>query len=267
MRRPRRIALALALLAMPVAAATAAPPATALRVFAAASLTEAFGEIAKSFEAAHPGVHVELNLAGSQALAAQLAQGAAADVFASADERTMDEVRGRGGLEGDPAMFAGNKLCVIVPRTNPARIAGLADLARRGIKLVFAADAVPAGHYAREMFERLGRRDDLPADYTRRVLANVVSEEENVRSVAGKVQLGEADAGVVYVTDVTPALARYVRTLAVPDSANVLARYPLAAVAETRHTELAHAFVVAVLSPGGQRALARRGFIPAASLP
>jgi molybdate transport system substrate-binding protein len=263
----RRFGFVLALLVFPFTAIAAAPPKTHVRVFAAASLTEAFSEIAKSFEASHPGVHVELNLAGSQVLAAQLAQGAAADVFASADDRTMSEVKGRGSIDGESAVFAGNKLTVIVPRMNPARIAGLPDLARRGVKLVIAADAVPAGHYAREMFDRLGRRDDFPADYARRALANVVSEEENVRVVAGKVQLGEADAGVVYRTDVTPALARYVRALAVPDSANVLAHCPIATVAGARHAELARGFVEAVLSPEGQRALERRGFIPVAALP
>ncbi|NOT33157.1 MAG: molybdate ABC transporter substrate-binding protein [Candidatus Eisenbacteria bacterium] len=242
-------------------------PRNALRVFAAASLAESFGELARHFEDVNPAVRVQLNLAGSQQLAAQLEQGAIADVFASADERWMDHVRQVGLVMGTPAHFARNRLVVIVPRTNPARIARLQDLARRGIKLVMGAESVPVGRYGREMLRNLASVTGFDPDFARRVLANVVSEEENVKAVVGKVQLGEADAGIVYRSDVTPALSRFVRTFEIPDSANVLTLYPIAVLAGTRAPELSRAFVELVRSPEGQRILAERGMIPVVAAP
>src|SRR6266540_2943795 len=181
--------------------------ATALHVFAAASLAEAFEQIAREFERAHPEARVQLNLAGSQQLATQIEQGAAADVFASADRRWMDYLVERGRVAGEPAVFARNRLVVIVPRTKPARIGRLQDLARPGVKLVLGAEAVPVGKYSREVLQNLSRSEAFDAAFARRVLANVVSEEENVKSVVGKVQLGEADAGLCYRSDVTRAVA------------------------------------------------------------
>jgi molybdate transport system substrate-binding protein len=254
------------MLAFPAAHAAGRPEQT-LRVFAAASLADAFREIATAFEREHPGLRVQLNLAGSQQLASQLANGAAADVFASADARWMSDVRDQSLLNGEPRVFAHNRLVVILPRTNPARIDRLHDLARRGIKLVVGADAVPVGRYSREMLQNLSRLDGFDPDYARRVMANVVSEEENVKSVVGKVQLGEADAGIVYRSDVTPALARYVRALEIPGPANVLASYPIAVLAGARMPDDARAFVALVLSPSGQSVLQRRGLIPATGTP
>jgi len=268
-RAPRaaRAVLACALaLALPAGAPAAEPPAP-LRVSAAASLAEAFTEIARGFERSHPGVAVRLNLAGSQQLAAQLEHGAVADVFASADERWMEHVAARGLLAGEARTFARNRLVVIVPRTNPARIGGLQDLARRGVKLVLGADAVPVGRYAREALERLAGSEGFERDFARRVLANVVSEEENVRAVVGKVQLGEADAGIVYRSDVPPALERLVRSFELPEPADVIARYRIAVLAGSPRPEAARAFVERVLSREGQAALARRGLLPAAAGP
>ena len=261
--RPARIlaviGLLLALIAVQIVA-DCSP--TTLRVFAAASLSDAFGEIKSQFEKAHPGIVVQLNLAGSQQLALQLEQGGAADVFASADVRWMDHVRERSLLEGDAVDFARNRLIVIVPRTNPARIGRLQDLARRGTKLVIGAEAVPVGRYSREMLVKLSRTEGFDPDFARRTLANVVSEEENVKSVVGKVQLGEADAGIVYGSDVSPSLGRYVRTFEIPDSANVLATYPIAVTRNSRLPEASREFVALVLSPAGQKALQQRGLIP-----
>ena len=256
-------ALALGLLSNPLArdrarAAASSPP---LRVFAAASLADAFTELGREFERTHPGTAVQLSLAGSQQLATQLEQGARADVFASADERWMEHVKERRLLAGGAQVFARNRLVVIVPRTNPARIGRLQDLARRGIKLVIGAGAVPVGRYSRRMLQELGRTEGFDTDFAQRVLANVVSEEENVKSVAGKVQLGEADAGIVYRSDVTPALSRFVRTLEVPETANVLAAYPIAVLAAAASPDAAREFVALVLSPAGQRILARRGLV------
>ena len=240
---------------------------SALRVFAAASLADAFGEIGARFEKAHPGVSVALNLAGSQQLATQLEHGAAADVFASADQRWMDYARERSLIEGEAQVFARNRLVAILPRTNPARIGRLQDLARRGVKLVIGAEAVPVGRYSRDVLQSLSKSEGFDADFARRVLANVVSEEENVKSVVGKVQLGEADAGIVYRSDVTPALARFVRRLEIPASANVLATYPIAVVKGSSRADLARDFIALVLSADGQRVLEGRGLIPAASAP
>jgi molybdate transport system substrate-binding protein len=261
-----RAALAASLLALlfaagPAAEAFAARPASTLRVFAAASLADAFRELADGFEKSHAGASVQLNLAGSQQLASQLEHGAAADVFASADERWMAHVRERGLLAGEASVFARNRLVVIVPRSNPARIGRLQDLARRGVKLVLGAEAVPVGRYAREMLENLARAEGFERDYARRTLANVVSAEENVKSVVGKVQLGEADAGIVYRSDVSPALARYVRSFEIPDSANVLASYSIGVLRGAPLPGPAAEFVALVLSPAGQRVLERRGLI------
>ncbi|HTM58511.1 MAG TPA: molybdate ABC transporter substrate-binding protein [Candidatus Udaeobacter sp.] len=241
-----------------------AAPKSEFQVFAAASLSGAFTEIARDIEKRHPGLKVRLNLAGSQQLAAQIEQGAAADVFASADDRWMAYAREHRLIDGEPSTFVRNRLVVIVPRTNPARIRRLQDLARGGTKFLIGADAVPVGHYTRTMLANLARDPAFGADYSRRVLANVVSEEENVKAIAAKIQLGEADAGVVYRSDAT-GLARLVSTLEVPESANVLASYPIAVVAHAPSPELAREFIERVLSPAGQKILERWGFIPVAA--
>jgi len=263
-----RVALgALVSLVLVGVSAEAKGPSPALRVFAAASLADAFREIAREFERAHPGLSVQLNLAGSNQLAAQLEQGAMGDVFASADQRWMDHVGSLSLIAGQPALFARNRLIVCVPRTNPARIERLQDLARPGVKVVIGAQAVPVGAYSRVALDKLGRTQGFPRDFARRVLANVVSEEENVKSVVGKVQLGEADAGLVYRSDVTRALARFVRVFEIPDSANVIASYPIAVVKDAPEPAAAQAFVALVLSPEGQGILRRHGLIPAAEGP
>ena len=147
-------------------------------VFAAASLTEAFNELGQRFEAEHPGTRVRFNYAGSQQLVLQLQHGADADVFASADERWMRKAQEDSLIAGPPTLFARNRLVVIVPAGNPARVAALPDLARRGLKIVLAAEAVPAGRYTRQALDRLSGATGFPVDYAPRVLANVVSEEE-----------------------------------------------------------------------------------------
>ena len=259
------------LLPLLVALATLAPlPAHAaarakLSVFAAASLTDAFSEIARAFESRHPDIEVQLNFAGSQQLVAQLEQGAGADVFASADDRWMGYARDRGLLSGAPTSFTRNQLVLIVPKFNPARIKKLQDLQRSGIKFVICTNAVPVGHYARQVLNNLSGLPGFDPHYAQRVLANVVSEEENVKSVATKVQLGEADAGFVYRSDVTPGLARYVHTIPIPDEANVIASYPIATVARTARLADARAFVDLVLSDEGQHVLTRWGFMPVAT--
>lgn len=249
-----------------VSLARAHGPDRTLTVFAAASLTEAFTELGDSLHARNPGVSVHFNFAGSQLLALQLTEGADADVFAAADARWMRAVADS-GLVQDPRPFAHNRLVVILPATNPARIATLPDLARPGVKIVLAGDAVPAGRYAREVVAKLGGLAGFPPAYGPHVLGNVVSEEENVRAVVAKVRLGEADAGIVYTSDVAAAATPKLRTLEIPESANVLATYPIAVLRRSRNPAVARDFVTLVLSPAGQHVLARHGLVPIAGQP
>ena len=234
-----------------------------LIVFAAASLTDAFTTLGRRYEKAHPGVRVAFDFAGSQQLAARLEQGAVADVFASADTRWMEFVKRKGLLTNDAQRFARNQLVLIVPRTNPARLDCLQDLERPGVKLVLCSDAVPAGRYARQALRNLGAggAKGFSGDYPTHVLANVVSEEENVRAVVGKVVLGEADAGFVYRSDVTANSARYVKVIEIPSAANVVAEYPLAVLKDAPRPRDAQAFVDLVLSEEGQRILRSAGFL------
>jgi molybdate transport system substrate-binding protein len=270
MRRRLGVALPaiLALLAPLVSrAAVPAGAPTTLRVFAAASLARPFADLAKAFEAAHAGCHVEYVFAGSQQLVAQLQQGAAGDVLATADTHTMDGAHEAGLLAGEAATFVRNRLVLIVPASNPARIRSWRDLGRRGIKLVIGADAVPVGHYAREVLLRLSKQSGAGDDWLRRANASVVSEEENVKAVLAKVQLGEADAGFVYRSDVAPSLARYVKLVAFPDDANVIATYSIATLAHAQQPELAKAFTEWIVTSEAQGVLTRNGFLPAQPAP
>jgi molybdate transport system substrate-binding protein len=244
-------------------AAPASPPAAPLNVYAAASLTEAFTELGRMLERDHAGLTVRFNFAGSQQLAAQIEQGAPADVFASADQRWMQYVIEKGRVDGEPAVFARNRLVLIVPRSNPARIGKLQDLARSGTKLVVAAEAVPAGKYSRELLPKLAAAPGFPPDYDRRVLANVVSQEETVKNVVAKVQLGEADAGFVYRSDVTPAVAGSVRVFDIPEQYNVIASYPIAMLKGAPNAEAGRWFLALVASEQGQQVLRRHGLMPA----
>jgi len=233
-----------------------------LTVFAAASLTDAFTLLGRVLEQRNPGLHVTMNFAGSQQLAQQIDQGAKADVFASADQRWMDYMRDHGVIEGAPQVFVRNLLVVIVPQSNPGRIARLQDLSRPGVKFVINAGAVPAGKYSREALANLNAAPGFPPDYVQQVLRNVVSEEDNVKSVVTKVQLGEADAGMVYRSDVTPAVAGKLRVIDIPGKYNVLASYPIALVKNAPNPDAGHQFIDLVLSPVGQRVLADQNFIP-----
>ncbi len=250
--------------ARPAAGAGSGPAAGGtLTVFAAASLTDAFARLARDFERAHPGVAVRLSFAGSQQLAAQIEAGAKADVFVAADDRSMARLDAASRLEPPVRNVARNRLAVIVPATNPARIERLDQLARPGVKLVLCASNVPAGRYARDLFARLERAGVLSQGGAARVLANVVSEEDNVRSVLGKVRLGEADAGVVYRSDLGAGGHDRPREVAVPDSLNPMAAYPIAVVRDTREPDLARAFVTYACGEEGLRTLMSQGFLPA----
>jgi molybdate transport system substrate-binding protein len=248
----------IALLALP----TAAQPAQVVTVFAAASLTSAFEQIALDFEAAYPGVDVVFSFAGSSALATQISEGAPADVFASADMRQMQAAADSGRITAAPVIFAHNRLAIITPADNPAGISTFRDLAAPGLRLVLAAPGVPVRVYTDEMLARASAMRQIGPAFSEAVLANVVSEEDNVRQVAVKVQLGEADAGVVYTSDAAlePAL---LRLIAIPRMINPRASYPIAPLADSAQPELAAAFIAAVLSAQGQAVLAGFGFEPA----
>jgi molybdate transport system substrate-binding protein len=242
-------------------------PSREITVYSAASLTEAFQELATLMEQDSAPTRVRYNFAGSQQLAVQLEQGARADVFASADQRWMDYVQERGLTVGAPRVFAHNRLVVILPRSNPAVIQRLQDLAREGVKLVMGAEAGPVGRYSREMLRRLERSPGYPPGYRDEVLSNVVSREENVKSVLAKVQLAEADVGVVYRSDVTARVAASLTLLEIPDNANVVASYPVAVLDGPGDRDAAKAFVALLLGPGGRRILARHGLAPVEATP
>ncbi len=218
--------------------------ADAATVFAAASLTEAFREIAP---------RAVFNFAGSDRLAFQIAQGAPADVFASASARYADELRAK-GLVLAPRVFATNRVVVIVPRANPAGIHTVGDLATPGVRLVIGDPEVPIGSYSRRALSRLG----LDA-----ALGNVVSNEQDVKAVVAKVALAEADAGLAYLTDVAPVADR-VTAIPLPASAQPVVEYAVAVVRGTRHRAAADAFVRRLFAAPGRAALARAGFGPPA---
>jgi len=234
-----------------------------LTVFAAASLTDSLEALAAEFESAHPGVDVVLSFGASQALRAQIQDGAQADVFASANR---DEIKALvdAGLVDETAtpIFARNRLVVVLPANNPAGVISLQDLARPGVHLVVADPAVPAGKYTQRMLDSIGRDAAWGGAFRNAVLDNVVSQEVTVRAVLAKVEIGEADAGIVYASDASQALGLI--RLDLPAEHNPVAEYPLAALRESPHLALAQEFVNFVLSPAGQRVMEAHGFLPAA---
>jgi len=234
-----------------------------LAVFAAASLAAPFTQIGDDLMAAHPGLTITFQFAGSSTLVTQLAEGADADVFASAGPAPMDKAIATGVIAAAPQVFTHNRLAIAVPRDNPASIASLADLGRDGVTLVVGIADLPAGAYARQIVcAAAGDVATYGDDFAARVAANVVSEEENVKAVLAKVRLGEADAGIVYTTDIDAAAADDVLLIEIPAAVNVVAPYPIAPVAGG-DADLAAAFIAYLLGPAGQATLADHGFEPA----
>jgi molybdate transport system substrate-binding protein len=268
MKPPWRIWRVLLALSMLLPACSAALPnagdaSQSLVVFAAASLNDALQELAKQFQAANPGVAVVFNFAGSQQLAHQLGQGAAADVFASANQAQMQAAIKAGRVvSGTQQIFAGNRLVVVTPVDNPAKLTSLQDLTKPGVKVVLAAKEVPVGGYALHFLEKASASAQFAAGYDAAVLANVVSYEENVKAVLSKVVLGEADAGIVYASDILQDVSDAVLRIPIPDELNTPAAYVIAPVADAPHPEMARRFLELVLSPAGQALLASRGFVP-----
>ncbi len=231
-----------------------------MTVFAAASLTDAFEDVKTDLESAHPGLAITYNFAGSQALVTQLSEGAAADVFASANNAQMTAAEENGSISGEPVTFVHNELAIVTPADNPAGIESAADLGDDGLRLVLAQAEVPVGRYSRESVCMMGGDTAFGDDYANRVAANVVSEEEDVRDVLAKVQLGEADAGIVYVSDADIA-GDDVTLIEIPAEFNVIATYPIATVTGG-DAALGDAFVAYILGPEGQSTLEEFGFTP-----
>lgn len=218
-------------------------------VFAAASLTESFRALAEAFDATASGTKTTLVFAGSHTLATQLVEGARADVFVSADRHQMERVE---ALAEAPVPFATNRLVILAPKENPARITTPADLAAPGVCVVLAHPDCPAGAYGRHLLGALGLREAVEA--------NVVSREETVKGVVGKVLLGEADGGIVYATDVTPEIARETVTIEFPSAGADRPVYHAAPLRDAPNRAGADAFVRFLLSGAGGEILASFGF-------
>jgi len=223
------------------------PVTGSINVFAAASLTAAFKEEGTAFQAKHANASVVFNLAGSASLVTSIDNGAPADVFASADLPNMQKVVAAGNAIGQPANFASNRLQIVVAAGNPKGIKGLADLANAGTVLILCAPAVPCGNYANQALTKAG------------VKVTPKSQEQDVNAVISKVSQGEADAGIVYVTDVKAA-GQKVQGVDIPDDQNVIASYPIATVKGGANSKGGQAFIDFLLSAAGQAVLANYGF-------
>lgn len=233
---------------------TAAPAAEAtvsggVTVFAAASLTDAFTEIGAAFSAANPGATATFNFAASSALVQQITEGAPADIYASADRPNMQKLVDAGVNATEPEVFATNELAIVVAPGNPKGIATLADLANPDVALVLCAEQVPCGRFAIEILTHAG------------VAATPKSLEENVRAVLTKVELGEADAGIVYVTDVLSSGDK-AEGVEIPPDQNVVAEYPIAVTKEAGNPDTAATFMAFVTGPEGRAILETYGFGP-----
>jgi molybdate transport system substrate-binding protein len=233
-----------------------------LTILAASSLTDAFGELGNTFEEQHQGVEVKQSFGASSDLLAQIQQGAPADVFASAAEEEMDTAKKDGLVSGTPQVFVKNREVIMVPRDNPANINSLEDMARPDIKLVLAANDVPAADYALEI---LGKADkEYGPDFKKDVLSNVVSREVDVRASVNRVVVGDADATFGYASDYTPDIRDKVKVIPIPPDLNIIATYPIASLKDAKDPELAKEWVDLVTSEEGQKVLEKWNFEPAA---
>ena len=258
MRRLATGALALVCLSLISAPARPAIQQT-ITVFAAASLNHAFTQLAERFKMEHPGVAVKLNFDGSQIIETQIANGAPADVFASADPIAMKKAV-EAGLVDAPVNFAGNKLVGVV-RFDAGAIYSLRDFTQDGLKLVICVETSPCGRYTRTALDKMSADPHYWKDYGKQVMHNVASQEMNVESVFAKVKLGAADAGFVYASDAQQAGPTQYATYPVPDEDQERITYPIAVVKSTANAALAREFVEYVLSTDGQLVLTTNGFV------
>ncbi len=266
MRAAFALALATVLVAAACSGATSTPgggggaSASELTVFGAASLKGVFAKAKTAYEAGHPDIRLTVSTDSSAALETQIEQGAPADVFLSADTANPRKLVDKGLADGPAHAFATNLLIVIVPAANPAAIKSPLDLARPGIKIVAAGEAVPISKYAAQLIANLARQLGYPADFAARYASNVVSHEDNVGGVVAKVELGEADAGIVYRTDASASTK--VATVPIPPEANVPATYAGVVVKASPHLPAARAFLDWLVRTDGQALLGTFGFLP-----
>jgi molybdate transport system substrate-binding protein len=234
-----------------------------LTVFGAASLKGVLEQAKTAYESANPGTTLTISTDSSSALETQIEQGAPADVFLSADTTNPQKLVDRGFAGGDAVVFAGNELTVIVPADNPGGVSTPFDLAKPGLKVIAAGDEVPITTYATQVVDNLAKEPGAPAHFAAAYAANVASKEDNVKAVVTKVELGEGDAGIVYVTDA--AASDKIKTVDVPDSANVQATYAGVVVKASPNADAASKFLDWFAGPDGQAILSSFGFLPPSS--
>lgn len=233
-----------------------------LTILAATSLTDAFGELAETFEKQNPGTEIRTSFGASSDLLAQIQQGAPADVFASAAEEEMNTAVKDGLVTGEPQIFVKNREVVMVPRANPANIRSFRDVETPGTRLVLAEDGVPAADYVLEILDKADK--EYGAGFKKDVLSNVVSREADVRASVNRVTVGDADAAFGYASDYTPDIREKVEVVKIPPDLNIVATYPVAALKDAKSPTLASRWVDLVTSEEGQRVLEQWGFEPAA---
>ena len=251
--------------ASPVATPTSTPvPPTAapveLTIYAAASLKGVLEAAKTAYEAANSGVTLVVSTDSSAALETKIEEGAPADIFLSADTSNPQKLIDKGLVEGEAISFAGNELTIIVPSDNPGGVADAKDLAKDGLRIIAAGDEVPITKYATQLVTNLAGLSGYPAGFAEAYAANVLSKEENVKGIVTKVELGEGDAGIVYVTDA--AASTKVKTVAVPTEANVPATYAGVIVKSSTHQAEAQAFMTWLTGPDGLAILQGLGFLP-----
>jgi molybdate transport system substrate-binding protein len=246
----------------PSAAATtpASTAAVDLTIFAAASLAGVLDDLKEAYVASHPGTTLTISTDSSAALATQIEQGAPADVFLSADTANPQKLVIGGFSAGEAVAFATNELAIVTPADNPAGVSSPADLAKPGLKIIAAGDEVPITAYAKQLVANLAKEPGYPAGFEASYTSNVVSKEDNVKAVIGKIEIGEGDAAIVYITDATASTE--VSVIPVPDSANVTARYAGMVVGASPDQEPARMFLGWLTGPDGQAVLSRFGFLP-----
>ena len=245
------------------APATATPTAApaSLTIYGASSLKSVLAQAKTTYEAANPGSMLTISTDSSTALETKIEQGAPVDVFLSADTTNPQKLVDKNLATGSPTKFAGNLLTIIVPAGNPAGIQTPADLAKSGVKVIAAGDTVPITKYASQLVANLAKQPGYPANFVSKYTANIVSKQDNVAAVVAQIELGEGDAGIVYVTDAKTSTK--VVTVAVPDAANVPATYAGVVVKASTNAAAAQAFLTWFAGPAGQAILASFGFLPA----
>ena len=248
-----------AILLVGTVACNSAPAAQNLTVYAAASLSDAVNAATAAYTAGHPETRFTISTGSSTALRTQIEQGAKADLLLSADTKNAQALIDGGLADGNATNFAANKVAIVVPKGNPAGLTSPYDLGKDGVKVVAASDAVPITAYATTLINNLAAEAGAPSDFASKYAANVISQEEDVKSVLAKVELGEADAAIVYVTDAQSG-ADKVDTIRIPDAAQVTALYSGVVTKSSPSAAAAHAFLTWLAGPDGQKALASFGF-------